>query len=106
MEKNPQKHSVLFSSGVTGAQQSQSRRLGSPQAGCWAHSLASVTGKGDSRDDSGRKWEAAHGPQDRAEVTVLSGRGRPSALVTCYSDLHLCNTTDLRKAAQTPSGLI
>lgn len=67
---------------------------------------ASVTGKGDSRDDSGRKWEAPHGPQGREEVIVLSGRGGPSALVTCYSDLHLCNTTDLRKVAQTPSGLI
>lgn len=70
---------MLFSSGVTGAQQSQSRRPGSPQAGCWPHSRASVTRKWESRDDSGGKREAPHGPQDRAEVSVFSGRGRPSA---------------------------
>lgn len=53
--------------------------FGSPQAGCWPHSRASVTRKWESRDDSGGKREAPHGPQDRAEVSVFSGRGRPSA---------------------------
>ena len=96
---------MLFSSRVTGAQQSRYRRLGSPQAGCWTHSPALVTWKRDSRDDSGRKWEAPHGPQDTAEVTVLFGRGGP-ALATCYGDLHLSNATDLRTVAETLSGLI
>lgn len=60
---------------VTGAPRSQHRRVG-PTGRCWAHSPASVMGRGQPtelrQEVGGSTW-----PLDRADIAVLSGREDP-----------------------------
>lgn len=64
--------------------------------------LTSISdGEGGSQDNTGGKWEAPHGPQHRADATVLSGSIRTSPLATC-SGTCTPHTTDLRTVALAP----